>query len=157
MRIVLFCRRNVGLYCLSHLVAKGYKVKVITDDENIRWLAGVYGCELVDLESMGEFDLAISVHWNKIISVKYFNGKPTFNVHPCLDLYRGKNPVKKYIENKNRISSITSHYMIEEVDAGAEIYSETFFTGVISTYQEFYDIALPFYFRVLDKTLEILK
>ncbi|HEY6435057.1 MAG TPA: formyltransferase family protein, partial [Ignavibacteriaceae bacterium] len=119
--------------------------------------SGVYGCELVDLESIGEFDLVISVHWNKIIPIKYFNGKPAFNIHPCLDLYRGKNPVKKYIENKNRISSITSHYMIEEVDAGAEIYSETFFTGVVNTYQEFYDIALPFYFRVLNKTLEILK
>lgn len=158
MKIILYTRRNVGLYCLSHLVALGHEVKVVTDDDNVKWLAGRYRCKLVDLETMGEFDLAISIHWNKIIPDKYLKSGIWANIHPALYLFRGKNPIKKYMEEKRRLGSVESHYMTSVVDGGEVIHQEFFHTPVITDYTQYYDIAIKFYFKTLDETLnKILK
>jgi len=152
--IVLYARRNVGMYCLSHLVALGYKVKVITDDTNVGWLAEEYGCEQVTLDTMGEFDLFVCVHGNKIIPKQYLVEGKFVNVHPCLSKYVGKNPIAKYLENGDTAGTVESHYMTEEVDAGEKITSFWFYTGEIKSYAEFYNIALPHYYKCLNKTLQ---
>lgn len=153
-KIILLTRRNVGIYSLSLLVAMGYEVKVITDDKNVKWLAGVLNCELVDLDTMGEYDLLLSIHWHKIIDTKYFEYGSAINIHPCLTWYKGKNPVKRYIANKNTTASVESHWMTDVVDEGEVVHQEFFETSVIEKYQEFYDIALPFYFRCIEQTVK---
>lgn len=152
--VILLTRRNVGMYSLSLLVAKGYKLKVITDDENVKWLAGVLGCELTDLDNMGEYDLLLSVHWNKIIDTKYFEYGSAINVHPCLSWYKGKNPVKRYIANKNTKASVESHWMTEVVDEGEVVHQEFFETPIVESYQTFYDYAVPFYFKCIQETIK---
>ena len=47
--------------------------------------------------------------------------------------------------------------MVEEVDAGKIIYREEFFTDIVKSHAEFYNIALPYYFDVIHNTLEKLK
>lgn len=154
--VVLLTRRNVGLCALSYLVAQGLVVKVISDDENVLWMADALGCEIVTLETMDDYDLLLSVHWHKIIPVKYLNGI-CVNVHPCLENgYKGKNPVLRYIQNKNTDGSVSSHYMTEIVDEGEVIHTENFITGMVETYQQFYDAAVPSYFKLLDRTLKIV-
>lgn len=156
--IVLYCRRNVGLCILPYLLAKGYIVKLMTDDHEILWLAERLRVPIVELETMGVFDLFICVHGQRIIPEKYLVKDKFVNIHPCLSKYPGHNPIKRYIENGDIFGTVESQYLINEVDKGEVIYSSpSFLTGKIKTYAEFYDIALSFYFRVLDKTLEILK
>lgn len=151
--IVLYTRRNVGMYCLSHLVALGYSVKVITDDSNVSWLAHKYGCELVTLDTMGEFDLFICIHGNKKIGSKYLKERKFINVHPCLFRYKGADPIKRYIENRDIVGSVGCHYMTEEIDKGELICEIQFETGVVKTYAEFYNLALPIYYECLTEAL----
>lgn len=155
--IILYGRRNTAMYSLSMLVALGYTVKVITDDENVAWLAKVLYCDRVfSLDSLGEFDLFLSVHGNKIIPKEYLVEGKFVNVHPCLGKYNGRNPVKRYIENKDTEANVSSHYMIEKVDEGELIYELGFETPVCNTYADFYNVALPMYFKVIDRTLKIV-
>lgn len=156
--IILYCRRNVGLYALSFLVAKGwYDVKVISDDLNVRWLANTLGVKLISFDTMGEFDLFLCVHGNKILGREYLQKGVFVNVHPCLHLYRGADPISKYIANKDVLGSVQSHYMIEEVDAGEVIEGEFFTTPPVANHADFYNIAAPYYFKVIAKTLEKLE
>jgi len=156
--VVLFTRRNVGLIALSYLKAKGYIVKVVSDDENVLWMAKELDCEIVTMETMGDYDAIISVHWHKIIPKEYLNGV-CVNVHPLLhlgDRYKGHNPVRKFIESNETVGGVSAHYMTEIIDEGEIIATETFLTGKINDYASFYNIALPFYFKLLDRTLNIV-
>lgn len=155
MKIVFYGRRNMGMNVLAYLVAKGYEVKVISDD-TVAELAKMLGCPVVNFETMGDFDLFICCHGNKIIDKKYLNGK-FINIHPCLYKYKGHNPTKRYIENKDESGSVESQWMVEEIDAGEVIHQEFFTTPVVTTFAEFYNIAAPYYYRCIDKTLEKLK
>lgn len=155
MTVVLFTRRNVGLCALSYFVAAGHKVKVVTDDINVIWLAENLGVQhIINQDEIGEYDLVVSVHWNRMIHEKILDGKKNFNTHPCLSLYRGANPVKRYIENKNMCASVAAHVMTNEFDDGEVLYEEFFATGVVSSYAEFYNIALPHYFSVFAETMK---
>lgn len=155
--IVLYTRRNVGLYALSFLKAKGFDVKVVTDDHWVKRLAGYLGVEEVTMETMGGFDLLLSVHWHKIIPKEYLDNGVCVNVHPCLSLgYKGHNPVKKYIENKGVAGTIDSHYMTEKVDEGEVICSIPFQTGIVESYAAFYNLVAPIYFVIFECTLEKL-
>lgn len=155
-KLILYCRRNVGMYCLSFLVSLGYSVKVITDDENIQWLANVLGCEETTMEEMGDdYDLFICVHGNKIIPKKYLSDRMV-NIHPCLFKYKGQNPIKRYIFNEDTEGSVESHWIVEEVDAGEVIHQEFFTTPPVSDFASYYNLALPFYFKCVDRTLKIV-
>lgn len=153
MTIILYTRRNVGMYALSYLVAKEYSVKVISDDANVLWLAGTLGCKIVDFDTMGEYDLFICVHGDKIIDKKYLKPGFMINVHPCLNRYPGVNPIKKYIRNKDTEATVESQWLIEDVDAGVVIHREEFNTPPITSYEGFYNIAMPYYWKVLDGTM----
>lgn len=159
-KILLFTRRNVGLISLSYLVAKGHKVYVISDDIDVLWLALSLGVisrpHIKYIKDFGDFDIVLSVHWNKVIPVEYFNGKPAINIHPLLhlgDRYKGHNPVRKYIESNETVGGISAHYMTEIPDEGEIIATETFVTGNINDYASFYNIAFPFYYKCLSQVL----
>lgn len=153
MKIVYYGRRNTGMVVLAYLKAQGHDIKVMSDDAWILDLAKMFDCPIVTLDTMGEFDLFICVHGTKIIDKKYLVEGKFINIHPCLFKYKGHNPVKRYIENKDRLASVESHWMVEEVDAGDVIHSEYFETPEITSYAEFYNIALPYYFSCIHKTL----
>jgi methionyl-tRNA formyltransferase len=154
--IITYCRRNVGMAILPFLVAKGYGVKVISDDETVLWMADSLGLEIVTLDSMGEFDLFLCVHGNKIIDKKYLVDKKFVNVHPCLYKYKGHNPIRRYILGKDTDGTVESHFMTEVVDEGEVIIEVGFETPICKTYADFYNVALKHYFFVIDKTLEAL-
>lgn len=156
MRIILYANRNVGLCAMSYLVAKGHEVRVITEDVLLGEMSRYYGLDVVTLDTMGTFDLFICCHGRKIIPEKYLIPGKFVNIHPCLFKYKGHNPIRRYITNRDTRGSVESQYMIEEVDAGEVIHSEFFETPVVTTYAEFYNIALPFYFRCLEETLNKL-
>lgn len=154
---MLYARRNVGLVALSYLKGRGYNVSVISDDADVLWLAKDYGCEILYLNNNKEYDLFISVHGNQIIKKPYLVEGKMVNIHPCLFKYKGKDPISRYIQNKDVIATVESHYMIEKVDMGEVIHREKFETlDGVQSHAEFYNIALPFYIKCLSKTLELL-
>lgn len=154
-KIVLYTRRNVGLYALSYLKAKGFEVKIVTDDHWVRDLADYYWVEEVTMETMGDFDLLLSVHWHKIIPKEYLSKGVCVNIHPCIK-YKGKDPIRRYIENKDMTGTIDSHYMIEKPDEGELICSLSFMTGEVKNYADFYNQVVPMYFSIFELTLEKL-
>ena len=153
MRIILYSRRNVGLYCLSHLVALGHEVSVITDDLRVMWLAERYGCPIVSIDTMGGYELFLCIHGHKILPPKYLKDGCMVNIHPCLYKYKGHNPIKRYILGKDTEATVEAQWMIEEVDAGDVIHREDFITPICTNYADFYNVALPYYYRCLDETL----
>jgi methionyl-tRNA formyltransferase len=159
MKIILLTRRNVGLIALSWLVAKGYDVYVISDDEDVLNLAESFGVEAITMAGVGDGDVLLSVHWHKIISKEYLKNRLAINVHPLLSLgdrYKGHNPVRKYIESNETIATIDSHFMTEDVDDGEIIESVCFVTGKVSSYAEFYNLALSKYCYLLYRTFQKL-
>lgn len=153
MNIVFYGKRNVGMVVLTYLVAKGHSVKVISDDI-VAETAKMLGCPIVNFETMGEFDLFICCHGSKIIDKKYLVDGKFLNIHPCLYKYKGHSPIRRYIENKDESGSVEVQYMIEEVDGGAVIHQEFFETPKVTTFAEFYNLALPYYLRAINKALE---
>ena len=139
---------------LPYLVAKGYKVKVMSDDDRVLWMAENLGLEIVTLDSMGEFDIFLCVHGNRIIPEKYLSNGVWVNVHPCLGLYNGTNPIKRYLANGDEEGWVASHHMTKDVDEGEVIYEVGFYTGKCNSYADFYNEALRFYFLTIDRTLE---
>lgn len=157
-KILLYGRRNVCLYALSYLKGLGYEVKVLSNDENVIWLSGSLKCELVSgFDKMGDFDVFISVHGQRIVPMKYLEGKIAFNVHPCLEKgYKGKNPIKTYIELGDKWADVSSHHMTEVPDEGEIIETVHFYTGKVLDYANFYNIAAFYYFLLIHQTLEKL-
>ena len=155
MTIVIYTRRNVGLYAVSYFKAKGFRVKVISDDHWVQRLAFDLGAEEVWFDTVGEFDLFLCVHGTVILSEEYLSKGLFVNVHPCIK-YKGKNPIARYIKNKDALATIDAHYMTPEVDAGDIVASIPFATGEVGSYAEFYNQAVPFYFILFGKILEEL-
>lgn len=151
--IIFYGRTQMGVAVLMYLVAKGYKVKVIPEDNLVQNVCGYYDLEIVNLDTMGEFDLFICCHGSKIIDEKYLVASKYINMHSCLFKYRGKDPITRYIENKDTKASIESHYIIKEVDAGEVIKSIYFDTPVISTHGEYFNLAMPYYIECIEETL----
>lgn len=158
--IILYGKRNTGFNALMYLAAKKYNVKVADEsDVIVKSLAHDLGCSIVgtDLELMtGQFDLFLCVHGTRIIEDEYLKNGVFVNIHPCLDKYKGANPIRRYLKNNDELGSVSSHYMTPIIDGGEVIHTEEFATGRISTFQEFYDAAMPFYWLTIKKTLEKL-
>lgn len=155
--IVLYGRRNVAVCALSFLVANGYTVKVISDDKDVIWMANILNCEILDgWGNMGKYDLFLSVHGDKVIPMIYLLGRPAVNVHPCLFKYKGHNPIKRYIANKDTNGSVEAHIMETKPDSGAVIAGSYFETGVVNSYAEYYNIALQHYYITINKVLKYI-
>jgi methionyl-tRNA formyltransferase len=153
MNIIFYGRTQMGMIVLSYLVAKGYDVKVIPEDDMLRQLCGYYGLEIVTLDTMGTFDLFICCHGAKIIPERYLEDGKFINMHSCLWKYKGTDPITRYIAHKDTDASIESHYMVKEVDAGKVITRVLFTTPVVLNHQEYFNISTPYYFQCIDETL----
>lgn len=151
--VVLYGRRTVGMMALAYLKAFRCRVKVISEDENIKWMATQMGCDQIKIYHLPyhPHDLFICVHGDKIIPKEFLHDK-MINIHPTK--YNGHNPVKKYIENEDTDGCIRVLKMIEEVDAGELLHQENFETPICKTYADFYNIAMPNYFKAIDVCLK---
>jgi methionyl-tRNA formyltransferase len=103
---------------------------------------------------MGSFDLFVCCHGEKIIPEKYLEDGKFINMHSCLWKYKGKDPIARYIKNKDTQASIESHYMTKDVDEGEVIHRELFTTPVVKTHGEYFNIALPYYYTCIHETIK---
>lgn len=154
--VALYANRNVGLIALTTLLAKGFKVILITEDRLVSIIAAQFGVKESSLEKLPtlEFDLFLCVHGRKILPQSYLREGKMVNIHPCLKGYPGTNPIKRYIETGDVVGTVDAHYMTAEVDKGEVIYTHKFATGKCSTYADFYNIAIPFYMVTVNHVIE---
>lgn len=152
--IILYGRRTPCWIALYHLKDKGYNIKVVSDDRNVLFVAQKLGIEVRSFEERGFCDLFICIHGTRILTKHELGQSFCVNIHPALELYRGKNPIGRYIENKNIDGSVSSHFMTEIVDAGKIIDTQYFETPICNSHADFYNIAYIHYINCLDETLK---
>lgn len=156
MRIIFYGARYMGQVVLTYLVAEGHSLAVIPEDDDIRAVCRYLSLPIVSLDSMRPFDLFICCHGKRIIAPEYLEPGKFINIHPMLSKYKGHDPIKRYMENKDTLASVESHWMIEKVDSG-DIIAQIFFqTPVVRSYGEFYNLAIPHYLRCIHKTMWIV-
>lgn len=143
---------------MSYLKARGFDVKLMTDDIYVKRVGEILGVRMTSFnKSWGDFDLFLCVHGNKIIPKEYLIEGKFVNIHPCLEKYKGHNPIERYVKNGDTLATVTSHFMTEVVDEGEIIYSNPFYTGKVSSHAEFYNAAVPYYYECIHHTLLKLK
>lgn len=155
-RAIFYGKSQVGLVVLLDLLANGFKVKVIPNDDIIRAAAMYMDLPIVNLETMGEYDLFVSCHGERIIPMKYLKGN-CINLHDCLYKYKGQTPVQRYMDNKDTQASIECHHMTAEVDMGPVIHQVFFETPKVKTFGEYYNLAVPRYLDCIEAVLRKLK
>lgn len=156
MKVIFYGRTQVGSVVLMYLIARGFEVKVIPEDDIVSTICEYFDIPIVTLDTMGEFDLFVCCHGSKIIPERYLVDGKFINMHSCLWKYKGKDPISRYIANGDTDASIESHYMVKEVDAGKVIHRELFTTPIVKTHGEYFNIALPYYYRCIHETLKKL-
>lgn len=150
---IFYGKSQVGLVVLLDLLANGFKVKVMPNDEIIRRVADHHRLEITTLDTMGNFDLFLSCHGERIIPMRYLAGRLAVNMHDCLYKYKGQTPIQRYMDNEDTDASIESHHMVKEVDMGPVIHQEFWTTPVCKTFGEYYNLAVPHYHDCVEATL----
>ncbi len=84
-----------------------------------------------------KIDVCIVVAYGKLISKKYLDVLPFYNVHPSLlPRYRGAAPIQRAIENGEKITGVTIFKLTEQLDAGPIVMQERVEIGEFETFDE---------------------
>lgn len=160
MKIIFYGGRQAGLIQLLTLLALGHKVVcVVAVDEIVEEGAKSFGLEVQKPKNINEdtfvdyleglhADLFVCCHGRQIIKPRILNMVKAINTHPCLYKYKGTEPVRRLLEDKNTKASVAVHWMIEKVDEGKAIvenFKEVTSTTVEGVYNELY----PLYSKTL--------
>ena len=164
MRIIFYGGRQAGMIQLLTLLALGHKVVcVIPIDEPVEATAKSLGLEVkkpedinddkfVDyLETLGA-DLFVCCHGRQIIKPRLLGSMKAINTHPCLYKYKGAEPIRRLLEDKNTKASVGVHWMAEKVDEG-EVIVEDFKEVTGTTMEGVYNELYPLYSKVLIEVL----
>ena len=76
------------------------------------------------LARSGKFDFMVSISWRRVIPVHQLRlpGIGGVNLHRGkLPDYKGAEPIKQALHNKDNFITITSHHLSEEIDSGETI------------------------------------
>lgn len=142
MRAVVFAYHNVGVRCLSVLLAHGVDVQlVLTHEDNpgeniwfdsVEVLARLHGLDVVKPADPNEPELVrevaalrpeflFSFYYRSMLSPALLEvpARGALNMHgSLLPRYRGRVPVNWAVINGERETGATLHYMLEKPDAG---------------------------------------
>lgn len=140
--VVVFAYHNVGVRCLSVLIAHGIDIPLVVTHrdspgeniwfESVAALAGRYGipCAILDDPNAPEFvarirtlapDFLFSFYYRQMLKPELLALAPrgAFNMHgSLLPKYRGRVPVNWAIINGERETGATLHEMVAKPDAG---------------------------------------
>ena len=168
MRIIFYGGRQAGVISLLTLLALGHKVVcVVPVDEPVESVARSLGLdvrkpkninedEFVDYLETLQADLFVCCHGRQIIRSRILANFKSINMHPCLYQYKGAEPVRRLLGDKNKKASVAVHWMTEKVDAGeviVENFQEIESNTVVGVYNELY----PLYSKSLVEAIEEIK
>lgn len=168
MRIIFYGGRQAGMIQLLTLLALGHKVVcVIPVDETVEAAAKSLGLEIQKPKDINEdtfidyletlkADLFVCCHGRQIIKPRILRMIKAINTHPCLYKYKGIEPIRRLLEDKNTKASVAVHFMAEKVDEGEVIienFKEITSTTVDGAYNELY----PLYSETLIRALQTME
>ena len=89
-------------------------------DDRATWEAA-----LIDAVAEREPDLVVLAGFMRILSGKFVNRWPTMNVHPSLlPAFPGAHAVEDALAHGVKVTGVTVHFVVEEVDAGPIVSQE---------------------------------
>jgi methionyl-tRNA formyltransferase len=96
-------------------------------------------------------DILVSVHGREIVTSNLLSlpRLGAINVHPYLYKYKGKDPVKRALKDKNYKASVGVHKMTEKIDEGKVIIEKFINVDNAKSENEIYNILYPYYSVVL--------
>lgn len=170
MRIVYYGGRQSGAISLLTLLALQHKVIcVIPVDEPVELIAKSFGLNIKNPDNVNENkfvdyleklnpELFVCCHGRQIIKSKILELKncKAINLHPCLYKYKGAEPIRRLLVDKEKKASVAAHWMTEKVDDG-EVIVENFQNiesdTVVGVYNELY----PLYAKTLIDALKVIE
>lgn len=111
------------------------------------------------IKKLKKSDLLLCVHGREIIEKELFtlpkNG--SVNIHPYLYKYKGADPVRRALKDKNYNASVGSHIIEQKVDEGRVLVEEFINVEGNTTVEGIYNKLYPYYCSVILKTLVKIK
>ena len=155
MKIFFYGGRQAGVVSLLTVLALKHEVVcVVPIDEPVESVAKSLGLRVEKPKNINdaEFvekiremkpDLFLCCHGRQIIRPAILSLVKCINMHPCLYKYKGSEPIKRLLEDKNTRASVAVHWMVEKVDQGkviVEQFKDVKNTTVEGVYNELYPV-----------------
>lgn len=159
--------KQAGVIGILTIVAKGHRIlSVVAYDSLVKMICREFNLPIFDsiqnkffLRDLKKSDLLISIHGKEIVpeNLLFLPKYNCINVHPCLYKYKGKEPIKRLLKDKNTKASVGVHYMTRKLDDGRAIIEE--FTNVkgLTDVESIYNALYPYYSLALSKALNYIE
>lgn len=169
MNILLYARGNVGLIAGLTIKAAGenlvFMIPECKDTEEFcvdygiaSWSPSIINTKtFLDIMDFYRIDLLLCVHGHKIINKATLAKVLCVNVHPCLSVYPGTDPIRKVIRDQCTRVSVGVHIMTECVDVGPVIIEKWTEIEVHPTREQIYNQLYPLYAKTIKEALWRIK
>lgn len=158
--------QQAGIIGALTLISKGHKfISVVSYSEKLSRILAFFNIPIYSsihnqyfIAALRRADILVSVHGREILNTQHLS-LPKYgciNVHPYLYKYKGADPIRKALIDKNFKASVGVHKMEAEIDSGEVIYEEFVDTAGSNTIGEIYNKLYPYYSIALLKALDIL-
>jgi len=111
------------------------------------------------IQNLYHSDLFLSVHGREIVSAELIK-LPRYgaiNIHPYLYKYKGGDPVKRALKDRNFKASVGAHIVENRIDEGKVLVEEFVDVSGADSVEGIYNRLYPCYCRVIVKVLRIVK
>ena len=153
MKVIFYGGKQAGVVSLFLLNNYFKNIEVIPEDALVKKAAEILNLKQTILEEAGSFDLLVCCHGRKIIPKNMLDKGICINLHPCLYKYKGANPIKSLLSDKETKASVGCHHMSEKVDEGEVIYEKFVDVSECKNETEVYNKLYIYYAEVLSISL----
>ncbi len=151
MKVIFYGGRQAGIISLLTTLALNHEIVCVIPVDapvelaakslglNIKKPQNINSDESVNYLKKLKADLFLCCHGRQIIKSGILNRYKAINIHPCLYKYKGAEPIRRLLEDKNKKASVAAHWMTDKVDQGkviVEIFKEVESDTVIGVYNE---------------------
>ena len=166
LSICVMAGRQVGVIGILTILARGHNilsvvaydslVKIICKEFNLPVYTSIKNASF--LKKLEKSDLLVSIHGREIVpdNLLFVPKYHCINVHPCLYKYKGKDPIKQLLKEKNEKASVGIHYMTNELDQGTIIIEEFINVKGLKDVEAIYNALYPYYSLALSKALNYI-
>ncbi|MBN3039643.1 MAG: hypothetical protein JW867_00785 [Candidatus Omnitrophica bacterium] len=166
LNIAFMGARNSACTGILSLLAQGHNITaaVSYDSEltgliekfNIRVFSTVKDKKFIEYLKIS--DLLLSIHGREVVDENILNipRLGAVNLHPFLYKYKGKEPVRRALEEENYKASVGAHVMTKDLDCGQVLVEEFKDVSGAKSVEEVYNRLYPLYSLVTLKAIEAL-
>ena len=162
MKTIFYGGEKAGMIVLLALTSLCDIRLVIAQDDIVYDIAKLLGLKVdrvsnINKQKLVKADLFVCCHARQIIGdalIKEYKDR-IINLHPCLYLYKGADPVQRMLKDGITKASVACHHIIKEVDAGKVIienFQEVESKDTVGVYNELY----PLYVKTIIDTINLI-